>query len=52
MGTVITENIKDEILSWTGVTSNPYQFGGVEFMSIKEKWVTYMVKSLDENLLC
>jgi hypothetical protein len=52
MGTVITENINHEILSWPGVTSNPYQFGGVEFMSIKEKWVTYMVKSLDENLLC
>jgi MFS family permease len=31
MGTVITENIKHEILSWPGVTSNPYQFGGVEF---------------------
>ena len=31
MGTVITENIKHEILSWTGVTSNPYQYGGVEF---------------------
>jgi MFS family permease len=29
--TVITENIKHEILSWPGVTSNPYQFGGVEF---------------------
>jgi MFS family permease len=31
VGTVITENIKHEILSWPGVTSNPYQFGGVEF---------------------
>lgn len=31
MGTGITENIKHEILSWPGVTSNPYQFGGVEF---------------------
>jgi MFS family permease len=31
MGTVITENIKHEILSWPGVTSNPYQYGGVEF---------------------
>jgi MFS family permease len=31
MGTVITENIKHEILSWTGVTSNQYQYGGVEF---------------------
>jgi MFS family permease len=31
MGTTITENIKKEILSWPGVTSNPYQFGGVEF---------------------
>jgi MFS family permease len=31
MDTVITENIKHEILSWPGVTSNPYHFGGVEF---------------------
>ena len=31
MDTVITENIKHEILSWPGVTSNPYQYGGVEF---------------------
>jgi len=31
VGTAITENIKYEILSWPGVTSNPYQFGGVEF---------------------
>jgi hypothetical protein len=31
MGSVITENIKQEILSWPGVTSNPYQFGGIEF---------------------
>ena len=31
MGTVITENIQQEILSWPGVTSNPYQFGGIEF---------------------
>jgi MFS family permease len=31
MGTAITENIKHEILSWPGVTSTPYQFGGVEF---------------------
>lgn len=31
METVITENIKHEILSWPGVTSNPYQFGGIEF---------------------
>ena len=31
MDTTITENIKKEILSWPGVTSNPYQFGGIEF---------------------
>jgi hypothetical protein len=31
MDTVITEEIKKQILSWPGVTSNPYQFGGVEF---------------------
>jgi MFS family permease len=31
MGTTITEKIKKEILSWPGVTSNPYRFGGVEF---------------------
>ena len=31
MGSVITENIKQEILPWPGVTSNPYQFGGIEF---------------------
>jgi hypothetical protein len=31
IGTVITENIKQEILSWQGVTSKPYHFGGVEF---------------------
>jgi hypothetical protein len=31
MDTTITENIKKEILSWPGVTSNPYRFGGIEF---------------------
>jgi MFS family permease len=31
MDTKITENIKHEILSWPGVTSNPYYFGGIEF---------------------
>ncbi|MGA8085599.1 MAG: MFS transporter [Candidatus Nitrosopolaris sp.] len=31
MNTTITENIKEEILSWQGVTSNPYRFGGIEF---------------------
>jgi hypothetical protein len=32
MGTKITENIKQEILSWPGVTSNPYHLGsGIEF---------------------
>jgi hypothetical protein len=31
MGTAITEKIQHEILSWPGVTSTPYQFGGVEF---------------------
>jgi MFS family permease len=31
MGTIITENIKKEILSWPGVTSNPYHYGGIEF---------------------
>jgi MFS family permease len=31
MDTPITEKIKKEILSWPGVTSNPYHFGGVEF---------------------
>jgi MFS family permease len=31
MDTMITENIKKEILSWPDVTSNPYRFGGVEF---------------------
>ena len=31
MDTLITKNIKQAILSWPGVTSNPYQFGGIEF---------------------
>jgi MFS family permease len=31
MGTIITENIKKEVLSWPGVTSNPYHYGGIEF---------------------
>ena len=31
LDTTITENIKQEILSWPSVTSNPYQFGGIEF---------------------
>jgi len=31
MDTVITKNVKQEILSWPGVTCNPYRFGGVEF---------------------
>ncbi|MGH9980369.1 MAG: MFS transporter, partial [Nitrososphaeraceae archaeon] len=31
MDTLITKNIKQEILSWPGVTSNPYKFGGIEF---------------------
>lgn len=31
MGTAITENLKQEILSWPGVTSNPYHYGGIEF---------------------
>jgi hypothetical protein len=31
MGTKITENLKKEILSWPGVTSNPYHYGGIEF---------------------
>lgn len=31
MNTAITENIKKNILLWPGVTSNTYQFGGIEF---------------------
>jgi MFS family permease len=31
MGTIITENIKKEILAWPGVICNPYRFGGIEF---------------------
>ena len=31
MDTTITDNIKKEIISWPGVTSNPYHFGGIEF---------------------
>jgi hypothetical protein len=31
MGTKITKNIKEEVLSWPGVTSNPYNLGGIEF---------------------
>ena len=31
LGTMITENIQKEILSWPGVSSNPYHLGGVEF---------------------
>jgi hypothetical protein len=31
MDTIITENIKKEILSWPGVTCNPDRFGGIEF---------------------
>ena len=31
MGTIITENINKEILSWPDVICNPYRFGGIEF---------------------
>jgi Family of unknown function (DUF5519) len=31
MNTAITETIKKKILSWPGVTSNTYRFGGIEF---------------------
>jgi len=31
MDTTITENIKKEIISWPGLTSSPYHFGGIEF---------------------
>ena len=31
MSNKITENIKEEILSWPGVTSSPYYYGGIEF---------------------
>ena len=31
MDTIITDNIKKEILSWPDVTCNPYRFGGIEF---------------------
>ena len=31
MDTMITDNIKKEILSWPDVTSNPYRYGGIEF---------------------
>ena len=31
MDTVITENMKQEILSWPSVTSISYKFGGLEF---------------------
>ena len=53
MGTVITENIKHEILSWTGVTSNPYQYGGVEFHVNKRDMGHIHGEKLGiENLLC
>lgn len=31
MDTIITDNIKKEILSWPDVTCNPYRYGGIEF---------------------
>jgi hypothetical protein len=31
MGTTITENIMQKVLSWPGVSCNPSRFGGVEF---------------------
>jgi hypothetical protein len=37
LGTKITENIKEEILSWPGVTSNPYPLGGIEFRTHTHK---------------
>jgi len=32
MDTTITETIKDEILKWPGITTEPNRFGGIEFL--------------------
>jgi hypothetical protein len=36
MGTIL-ERIAKEILSWTGVTSEPHRFGGIEFRLSKRE---------------
>ena len=45
MGTIITENIKKEILSWPDVTLIPIGLVVLSFELIKEIWGTYTVKS-------
>jgi hypothetical protein len=37
MNTQITETIKDEVLKWSGVTTEPNQFGGIEFLVNKKE---------------
>jgi MFS family permease len=44
--TLITKNIKNEILSWPGVTLTHTSLAVLNFVLIKDIWVTYTVKSL------
>lgn len=37
MNTPITETIKDEVLKWSGVTTEPNRFGGIEFLVNKKE---------------
>jgi MFS family permease len=37
MDTTITETIKDEILKWPGITTEPNRFGGIEFLVNKKE---------------
>ncbi len=37
MNTPITETIKDEVLKWSGITTVPNRFGGIEFLVNKKE---------------
>jgi len=37
MNTPITETIKDEVLKWSGITTEPNRFGGIEFLVNKKE---------------
>ena len=37
MNTQITQIIKDEILKWPGITTEPNRFGGIEFLVNKKE---------------
>ncbi|MFZ0513416.1 MAG: luciferase family protein [Candidatus Nitrosopolaris sp.] len=37
MGTTITQAIKEKILKWPGVTTEPNRFGGIEFLVDKKE---------------